>query len=205
VAIQTHAASSGPILIADADAASVEFVCALLETVGYRTIRLRQGDEALWVARDQRPSVALLEIELPRMNGFELCRALRDEFGQAIGIAFVSATRTTPIDVSSGLLIGADDYLLKPFEPSVLLARVRALARRAPTNGMSSENHLTRRELETLRLLAEGLAQREIARALSISPRTVAGHIEHVLAKLGVHSRAQAVAAAYRLRLLDQA
>lgn len=196
--------TSGLVMVADADHASVDSVRAVLESVGYRSIGSTQGDDALRIARDERPSVALLEIELPRMNGFELCRALRDEFGQAIGIAFVSGTRTKPIDVSSGLLIGADDYLFKPFDPSELLARVRALARRVPANGAGRPaDGLTARELEVLRLLADGLDQAEIARALSVSPRTVGGHIEHILGKLSVHSRAQAVAAAYRQRVFD--
>jgi DNA-binding NarL/FixJ family response regulator len=197
-------AKNPAVLIADADHACVGTVAGLLENVGYRPLIATHGEAALRVAREKRPEVALLEVELPDMNGFELCRALRDELGGSTAIALVSGTRTSPIDVSSGLLIGADDYLVKPFDPNVLLARVHALARRVAPNGAGPPAAgLTRRELEILRMLADGRDQAEIARALSVSPRTVGGHIEHILGKLGVHSRAQAVAAAYRLRLFD--
>jgi DNA-binding NarL/FixJ family response regulator len=112
------------------------------------------------------------------------------------------------MDRVAGLLLGADDYLGKPFVEDELLARMRALlrrsgSRRVPTDAPPSP--LTRREVEILRMLAAGLAQRDIAQSLVISPNTVATHIQRILTKLGVHSRAQAVAEAYRLGLLGSA
>ena len=143
---------------------------------------------------------------MPTLNGYEVCRALRDEFGRGVAIAFVSGSRTDTVDVSSGLLVGADDYLVKPCDPSELLARVGALMRRVESvkgNGKSPRN-LTGREIEILGLLSDGLDQKQIAHLLTISPKTVAVHIEHILGKLDVHSRAQAVAVAYRESLLDR-
>jgi DNA-binding NarL/FixJ family response regulator len=196
--------ASGLVLIADDDDAFVACVRALLESAGYRTLCAATGEEALRLARDRRPRVLLLDIQLPDLNGYEVCRALRDKFGQAVAIAFVSGHRTEPVDISAGLLFGADDYIVKPFESGELLARVGALMRRVTTGqaGAIEGGVLTGRELEVLRLLAAGLDQKTIAQRLSISPRTVGAHIEHILAKLGVHSRAQAVAAAYRRRLI---
>ena len=78
--------------------------------------------------------------------------------------------------------------LVKPFAPDELVARVRALLRRTEAGSGNGRAHLTGRELEVLRLLADGLEYREIAERLVISPKTVATHIEHVLGKLGVHS-----------------
>jgi DNA-binding NarL/FixJ family response regulator len=101
------------------------------------------------------------------------------------------------------LLIGGDDYLVKPFAPDELLARVGALLRRSGTRVAAERAQLTAREHEVLGLLAEGLEHQEIADRLIISPKTVGTHIEHVLGKLGVHSRAQAVAAAYREGLIN--
>jgi DNA-binding NarL/FixJ family response regulator len=90
---------------------------------------------------------------------------------------------------------------VKPFASDELLARIRALMRRA-RSGSAHWAGLTPREREVLQLLAEGLEQQEIAESLAVSSKTVATHIERILSKLGVRSRAQAVAAAYRERLV---
>jgi DNA-binding NarL/FixJ family response regulator len=193
-------------LIADDDETSAAYLQTLLERAGYRTLMATTGDEALRIAREETPLVALLEIQLPGLNGYEVCRVLRDELGGTVAIAFVSGTRTEPVDISSGLLGGADDYLVKPFDPSELLARVCALMRRIKAEhpiATSNSHNLTSRELEILRLLADGLDQADIAQRLSISRKTVGVHIEHILEKLHVHSRAQAIAAAYREHLIE--
>jgi DNA-binding NarL/FixJ family response regulator len=177
----------------------------ILEGVGYRTLTAGSGEEALELARKHAPLVVLLDIHLPGLNGYEVCRVLRDEHGHALGIAFISGAKTDKVDISSGLLVGADDYLVKGFEASELVARVGALMRRAKAkkgDEVSSSRKLTGREVEVLQLLADGLDQKTIAERLSISSKTVAIHIEHILGKLEVHSRAQAVAAAYRENLL---
>jgi DNA-binding NarL/FixJ family response regulator len=134
-------------------------------------------------------------------SGYEVCRALRRSFGPELPIVFLSGVRTESYDRVAGLLVGADDYLVKPYAGDELLVRVRRLLPRSsgPTNGGKT---LTKREEEVLGLLAEGLAQDAIANRLSISTKTVGTHIEHILSKLGVHSRAQAVALAYRDELV---
>jgi DNA-binding NarL/FixJ family response regulator len=187
----------GYVLVVDDDDLFVDSVCTLLEAAGYRSVAAATGEEALRIAREQTPAVVLLDIQLPKLNGYEVCRALREEFGRALAVAFISGTRTETVDISSGLHVGADDYLVKPCDPSELVARVAALMRRVQPNGANHRN-LTTREIEVLRLLSDGLAQKAIAGRLSISSKTVAIHIEHILGKLHVHSRAQAVAAAYR-------
>jgi DNA-binding NarL/FixJ family response regulator len=100
------------------------------------------------------------------------------------------------------------DYLAKPFAPDELLARIRAVLRsRSAVARMTPalESCLTAREREVLALLGDGASQTDIAARLVISPKTVAAHIDHILHKLGVHSRAQAVAVAYRDGLLGSA
>jgi DNA-binding NarL/FixJ family response regulator len=190
----------GYVLVVDDDELFVDSVCTLLDAAGYRSLAAATGEEALRIAREQAPLVVLLDIQLPKLNGYEVCRALREEFGRTMAVAFVSGTRTEAVDVSSGLHVGADDYLVKPCDPSELVARVAALMRRVQPNGTNHRN-LTSREVEVLRLLSDGLEQKAIAGRLSISPKTVAIHIEHILGKLHVHSRAQAVAVAYREEL----
>ena len=194
------AVQRGHVLVVDDDPSFVAYAEAILEAAGYPSASASSGEDALRLARENTPSVVLLDIQLPKLNGYEVCRALRDDFGRSIGIMFVSGSRTDTVDVSSGLLVGADDYVVKPCDPSELVARVAALMRRVQPNGNSRK--LTNREAEVLRLLSDGLEQRAIAGRLSISPKTVAIHIERILGKLEVHSRAQAVAAAYRENLI---
>jgi DNA-binding NarL/FixJ family response regulator len=169
----------------------------VLKRVGYTTHAAETGEEALAAAKREQPALVILEVILPGVSGFEVCRELKDEFGEALPIVFVSGTRTEPGDRVAGLLVGGDDYLVKPFDPNELLARVRRLLPAPLANGRTARK-LTRRELDVISLLVEGLSQPQIAEKLFISPKTVGKHIEHILAKLGVHSRAQAVALAVR-------
>jgi DNA-binding NarL/FixJ family response regulator len=196
----------GPILIVDDDAAFRELVHLLLSRIGYAIVEASDGDAGLDAALAERPSLVLLDVDIPGISGYEVCRGLRDVYGEDLPIIFVSGRRTEQLDLVSGLLIGADDYVLKPFETAELLARVRRHLSRAPRslNGGSGAG-LTPREQEILKLLAAGLDQRAIAKQLVISPKTVATHIQRILGKLGVRSRAQAVAYAHRHSLVDAA
>lgn len=196
------AAGGAVILIADDDDGFRAYLGVLLDAGGYQTIAAPDAETALELALERRPQLALLDIELPRVGGYQVCRRLRDEFGQEIAIAFVTGTRTESYDRSGGLLLGADDYIVKPVDPDELLARVQALLRRVSCSAEGCFG-LTDREEEVLRLLAEGLDQQEIADRLFITSKTVGKHLEHILRKLGVHSRSQAVAAAYREGLVN--
>lgn len=199
--------SAALILIVDDDRAFSEFVGHVLEGAGYRTLYAATGEKALQVASEHSPLVVLLDIVLPKLNGYEVCHGLWQMLGESAAIVFVSGERTDSVDVASGLLVGANDYLVKPVDPDELVARVGALSRRVQAtggNGSGDPPRLTPRETEVLSLLADGRSQREMAGLLSISPRTVGLHIEHILEKLDVHSRAEAVAAAYRRKLLGR-
>lgn len=190
-----------PILIVDGDARSSETLAGTLVRAGYRAQQVRTGDEAWRAAARGRPALVILETHLPGESGYELCRELRERYGEELPIVFVSATRTEESDQVAGLLLGADDYLPKPIRPDRLLARVRRLLARqpaAPAAASPALGVLTPREREVLALLAEGHQQAEIAGRLFITSRTVAKHIERILSKLGVHSRAQAIAVALR-------
>jgi DNA-binding NarL/FixJ family response regulator len=171
---------------------------ALLVSADYRVAQACRGDEAIHIARAEPPAVAILEIPLPVLSGYEVCRALKSELGPSFPVLFLSGSRTESYDRVAGLMVGADDYLVKPYAPDELLARVRLLESRSDRARSLTPSTLTPRETEVLALLAHGLTQQQIAERLIISPKTVGTHIEHVLRKLGVHSRAQAVAVAMR-------
>ena len=194
-------AASGPVLIADGDKAARSELARLLERNGFKVVEVATGERALQAVKESRPSIALLEIPLGQLSGYEVCRALRAELGDWLPIAFVSGSRTESYDRVAGLLVGADDYIVKPFAADELLTRVRNLLRRSRPLAPAVATSLTRREREVLRLLVEGLRSEEIARRLFITRKTVGTHIENMLRKLGVRSQAQAIALAYRSHL----
>ena len=188
----------GRVLVVDDDAVICEMLATSLAEHGYETRRASDGRETLYLVEREAPDVLLLDVHLPDISGYQLCRRLRDDHGDAIGIILISGERKESMDRVAGMLLGADDYLVKPLALDELLARVQRLARRVRPLPRTVVAGLTRRELEILRLLACGLDHLEIARDLVIAPKTVEKHIEHILLKLGVHSRAQAIALAFR-------
>jgi DNA-binding NarL/FixJ family response regulator len=191
----------GRVLVADDDEGSRTGLRALLEQHGYETVTANTGGSALAVARRRRPDLALLDVFLPELSGYAVCDELRRLYGDTIAIIFLSAERVESHDRVAGLLVGADDYVVKPFAPDELLARMRVVLRHLGKAAVDAST-LTPREREVLQLLAEGLKQAAIAERLVISTKTVGSHIERILEKLGVHSRAEAVAAAYRRNLV---
>jgi len=174
----------------------------LFEAAGYEVMSVSSGEEALRVADEVELSVVLLEIPLGNLSGYEVCRTLREQTTE-LAIVFVSGSRTESYDRVAGLLVGADDYVVKPYAPDELLTRVRNLARRSQGQSQPTSARLTKREQEILQLLADGLRPEEISERLFIARRTVGTHIENILRKLGVRSQTQAVALAFREELLD--
>jgi len=121
--------TSKRVLVVDDDVKTVELVKLYLNRDGYRVITAYEGFEALRLARESKPDLIVLDIMLPGMNGLEICRTLRAE--SDVPIIMLTAL-TTDRDKLTGLDIGADDYVTKPFSPRELAARVRAILRRLP-------------------------------------------------------------------------
>lgn len=121
------------ILVVDDDAKIVELVKLYLTRDGYGVITASDGNEALRLARETRPDLIVLDIMLPGINGLEICRALRNE--SSVPIILLTA-KTTEADRITGLDLGADDYVTKPFSPKELTARVRAVFRRTPDEAL---------------------------------------------------------------------
>jgi DNA-binding response OmpR family regulator len=115
------------ILIADSDSVACEVLRTKLEREGYATDIAQTGLEALERARVYEPDLIILEVELPELDGFAACRILRFERDTPI---LMLTARKEEVDRVHGLDMGADDYVVKPFLPNELLARIRALLRR---------------------------------------------------------------------------
>ena len=135
------------ILIAEDEVAIREFEAINLKRVGYTVIEAGSGEEALDIF-DNDPEgfdIALLDISMPGMDGFTLCKELRKR-SETLGIIMLTA-RTQEMDKISGLMLGADDYITKPFSPTELLARVDSLYRRvemyAPKNAPAVSDDIT--------------------------------------------------------------
>lgn len=117
-----------PVLVVDDDPKILQLICLYLEREGYRTIAVGDGAEALEIALKQKPQLVVLDLMLPRLSGFDLCRRLREVHD--IPILIVTA-KVEEEDKLAGLSLGADDYMTKPFSPRELVARVKAILRRA--------------------------------------------------------------------------
>jgi DNA-binding response OmpR family regulator len=116
------------VLVVDDDPPSVKMICFLLREEGYEVTSADNGSSALeWIEREP-PDLVILDVMMPDLDGFEVCRRIRQT--QDVPIIFLSAKGET-VDKVAGLELGADDYLAKPFEPAELLARVKAVTRRA--------------------------------------------------------------------------
>ena len=117
------------VLVVDDDIKTVELVKLYLNRDGYRVLTAYDGAEALRLAREGHPDLIVLDLMLPGIDGLEICRTLRCEADVPI---IMLTAKTTDQDKLTGLDLGADDYVTKPFSPRELAARVRAVLRRLP-------------------------------------------------------------------------
>ena len=118
------------VLVVDDDPALAEMLTIVLRGEGFDTAVVGDGTRALPAVRELRPDVVLLDLMLPGMNGIDVCRAIRTESG--VPIVMLTAKSDT-VDIVLGLESGADDYVVKPFKPKELIARIRARVRRTET------------------------------------------------------------------------
>jgi NarL family two-component system response regulator LiaR len=177
------------------------------------------GLEAIELARQLIPDVVLMDIKMPHMDGIEAVRQMKIELPQIRVILLT--TFTTDGYVLEGLLAGADGYILKDTSTVGLISAIRTVAAgeqvtapdiaarvmqlldRQYVERERNWSGLTSREMETLILVAKGLAAKEIARTLSISEKTVRNHISNIYRKLDVYDRSQLVIYAMKKGLVD--
>jgi len=156
------------ILVVEDDTNLLETVKYNLRKDGYEILTATDGEQAVNAARREKPDLIILDIMLPKMNGFEVCRILRKEINVPI---LMLTAKDDETDKVVGLEIGADDYMTKPFSMRELMARVRAMLRRSKMVATSSP--------ATLPLIKIGVLELDIARhlaslsgvALELSPK----------------------------------
>ena len=122
-----NSAARGRVLVVDDDAALSEMLGIVLRGEGFEPMFCADGAQAVQAFRDSRPDIVLLDLMLPGMDGIDICRIIRQESG--VPIVMLTARGDT-VDVVVGLEAGADDYIVKPFKPKELVARIRARVRR---------------------------------------------------------------------------
>lgn len=127
------------ILILDDEDPIRQFMKINLDYQGYQTVEASSGEEALKVFEEEKPAVAILDIMLPGISGYEVCEKIRD-MSPMTGIIMVSA-KSQDIDKILGLEKGADDYIIKPFNPQELILRVKSLMRRVNLNPSSESKN----------------------------------------------------------------
>ena len=120
------------VLVVDDDPALAEMLGIVLRGEGYEPVLCAHGDQALAAFREHRPDLVLLDLMLPGTDGIDVCRSIRAESG--VPIVMLTA-KTDTVDVVVGLESGADDYVVKPFKPKELVARIRARLRRTDEPG----------------------------------------------------------------------
>ncbi|ABY35050.1 MAG TPA: DNA-binding response regulator [Chloroflexus aurantiacus] len=128
------------ILVVDDDIPSARMTSYLLEEAGYRVFRAHDASNILQLIEQHNPDLILLDVMMPKIDGFEVCRQIRRN--SDIPIIFLSARHQLQ-DRVMGLQIGGDDYLVKPFEPSELLARVEAVLRRRNADVLNTSTRLS--------------------------------------------------------------
>jgi DNA-binding NarL/FixJ family response regulator len=172
------------------------------------------GEEALALVARERPDVAVFDIQMPRLNGMDATRRVKKEFPQT-RVLILTAYDDDPY-IFAALQAGASGFLLKSASSDELVRAVHAVAagetalspavakklvQRTLTSDSADEESvepLTERELQVLRLAAQGMGNKQIGHALSISDRTVQGHLANIYAKLHVATRTEAVLFAVR-------
>ena len=119
------------ILVVDDEIPIIELIKYNLQKEGFTVLTAENGTQALNLARTEKPDLMLLDLMLPDMGGFDICRILRNDTNTAHIPIIMATAKSADTDIVSGLELGADDYITKPFSPKVLVARVKTVLRRS--------------------------------------------------------------------------
>ncbi len=195
--------SKSRLLLIDDDVNFVMLMGEYLERLGFDVSCAYDGKQGLDLARQQNPDLVVCDIMMPKMDGYEVVQALRQQFQHCwLPVIFLSA-KGELTDRIKGLQEGADRYMVKPFEPDELVAQIHSLIRsnkqssttinrQAPTLIAScSLEELTPTEQRVLSFVAQGLANKLIAKEMQVSQRTVESHVSSILQKTSFTNRTE--------------
>ena len=193
------------LLLIDDDPNLILLVKDYLEFRGYEVLTADNGKEALNLLSQNLPDMIICDIMMPEMDGYALIENVRqDRRTSWIPVLFLSA-RGQSQDRIKGLNLGADVYMVKPFEPEELVAQVESSLKQTNrllmyTEGVGDDSspiqvpatvELTPTELKVVQLVARGLANREIALQMNVSQRTIESHVSNMLGKTGLSNRTE--------------
>ena len=196
---------SKQLLLIDDDPNLILLVKDYLEFRGYKVITAENGREALEVLQQQTPDMIICDVMMPEMDGYTLVQQIRNNTSTSwIPVLFLSAKGQSQ-DRVKGLNMGADVYMVKPFEPEELVAQVESSLKQANRLIQQSNKdsktktkmnvpqnvELTPTELKVVQLVAKGMANREIAQQLNVSQRTIESHVSNMLNKTSLNNRTE--------------
>jgi DNA-binding NarL/FixJ family response regulator len=203
---ETSSGSHRRLLLIDDDPNLILLVKDYLEFRGYEVVTAENGREALEVLEQEVPDMIICDVMMPEMDGYQLVSNIRqDPKTSWIPVLFLSAKGQSQ-DRVKGLNIGADVYMVKPFEPEELVAQVESSLKQAsrliqhkdakggdnaPKIQVPFDVELTPTELRVVQFVARGMANREIAEELNVSQRTIESHVSNMLGKTGLHNRTE--------------
>ncbi|MGL5509538.1 MAG: response regulator transcription factor [Microcoleaceae cyanobacterium] len=192
------------LMLVDDDPNLILLVKDYLEFRGYDVVTAENGRQALEILENEIPDLIICDVMMPEMDGYTLVQQIRENTDFSwIPVLFLSAKGQTQ-DRVKGLNTGADVYIVKPFEPEELVAQVESSLKQASrllrhsggdnkgkTRPRRREVELTPTELRVVQLVAQGLANRDIATMMEVSQRTVESHVSNMLGKTGLHNRTE--------------
>lgn len=197
------------ILLVEDDEMIRELVRLYLEANHFGVWEAESIREAIATLHQKQPDLIVLDILLPDGSGLELCQSLR-ESGSEIPVLFLTCKDDSE-DMIAGLDLGGDDYMTKPFDPNILVSRIKAILRRQGVQDKKDSakstreeliERLTKREIEMLTLIKAGYTNQEIALHFQISIGTVKGYNNQLFGKLGAKNRTHAIMLASEIGLL---
>jgi|SRR5699024_2697733 len=197
----------GKVLVIDREERTRKLLKLHLENNNYTVIKASDRKAVLQLIQTERPDILVLDVLAPELSGIEVCKMLRkDPLYCDLPIIFMSKLNTKE-SIIKCLDAGGDDYVIKPFDPDELIARINAILRRMNRSYLKTEEietyePLTQQEINVLRLLKQGYTNKEIANQLFLTEGTVKIYNHYIYQKLQVNNRIQATTKAKKMELI---